>query len=445
MNVKGIIIFLNFCVFVKSQVYNISVIDEQLQNNHDNLIAKEGKIEGQINDLIPFFNQTLSLLKIFNKTMSQDDYETITDLYYALDNLLNVLNDLSTLDNYLPYNNIQNCSDANRKMSEIEFDMRKYSQLLIKSNLNFTSLSMQHSWVSYRYILAQSIIPVYFNKIEKQKMIPMIIRTVEGIMSEYSVYTFQINDIMKKEKSIGNDLRNFIQQNCFCGANVNSDIKTNLSMIESIIQNIENSLINCQNSMLNVTNNILDNIDTANDQEIGYTPSAPALYNQIYRIEYFVNDFLGISNYLNNTWNIIQNCNDFFIRIGLIWFKYWNYHQILMDCNKNIRYIHSYQVDLNTTSANVKLDKKQKKVMNNFIGNMIKWESMMGNYSSQLNYSVVNTLKILMDIKVVSDTFCECSDINSAITTDASVTEDSSASGLYKFITEDFRAFNKTV
>ncbi|KAG5668221.1 hypothetical protein PVAND_016169 [Polypedilum vanderplanki] len=395
---------------ISSQVYTAQSIDLQLQQIHDGLIAEEANIEKQILNFISYITATVKDLKTQNKTMTQVQQRSMLDLFAILNTYVSLLTDLSTLDNYWPYNNIKSCSDANRKVTEIDFDIRQYWQLIGSVNSNITKLAQQYNWIAYYYTMAFSTLVTCYNGLQQQQQVVGILTTTSSIFTEYYNYIGQLARAINNETIIGVYLNLYKRQYCICGSNVNSNSGSNLSTLESNIQFIENPLVDLQTAILKIANEALTNSQVVSAALIA--SSTPLLSNNVDKTKTFLTNLVTMSDYSNITWNAVTACSDLYLRIGFVNYKYYQYLQTLTACNTNMTWTFIHQANLNATAVVYKLTNDQLIKTRNLISSMLKLEPLMQNYSSQLSYSVTKMWKILVDIKVYGDSYCGCRDIS---------------------------------
>jgi hypothetical protein len=397
--------------FVTPQWFSVDKIDRQLQQINRGLVNEEAKIEQQMLDLIAFVNITWTNLKTQNKTMTKQQQLHIANLCAQLENLVLLLTDLATLDNFWPYDNFKACSDANRKVTEIDFDLRQYWELIGKVASNITRLARENTWIAYYHGMAYPTLMFnYENKPEMQQRVATVMRTTNGIIVEYYNYMGQLGRAIVNETVLNTHLNWFKRQYCVCGMNMNGNIGSNLSTLESNVQYIENPLVGLQTEVLTVANSALTNAQAAAASLVG--SSSPLLVIQVDRTKTFLSHLVTASDYRNITWNSVSVCSDLHIRIGLVWFKYWQYLQTLVACGTNSTWTAVHRAGLNATAVSGKLNEKQLVAVRGLIGDMKRLEPLMRNYTSQLVYSVVKMVRIWIDIRFFGDTYCGCKEIN---------------------------------
>ncbi|KAG5667658.1 hypothetical protein PVAND_015631 [Polypedilum vanderplanki] len=411
---------LNFYL-ISSISYTASSINQQLQQIHDGLVSEEAKIENQMLNLVTFINITENNLRTQNKSMTKQQQLQINNLYASLDNLASILTDLSTLDNYLSYNNLKSCADVNVKSTEIAFDIKQFYYLINSVNSNITKLAQQYNLVAYYYSIAFStLITCYDNKLEQQQRVATILTSINSIFVEYYNYNGQLARAISNETIINIYLSTFKRQSCICDVNVNINANSNISSFDDNIQIIENPLIDLQKTILTASNDALNKANTVAAAIIG--SSAPLLIINVEKTKTFLNGLVTMSDYVNITWNSVNACSDMYDRIGFVWYKFWQYRQILIACSTNTSWTYAYQTNLNATAVGVKLKDQQLSAVRNLIAAMIKLEQIMESYLLQLSFSVNEMLKIWNNMKIYGDTYCGCRDIN-GVTTKKSTTK----------------------
>jgi hypothetical protein len=391
--------------------YTADKIDKQLQQINTALVNEEAKIERQMLDLVAFINQTNSNLKSQNKSMTKQQQLHISNLCAELENLISLLTDLATLDNYWPYSSLKSCSDANRKVTEIDFDTRQYLDLISKTASNITRLAKENIWVAYYHGLAYTTLVMnYNNGLEMQRRVATVMTSTNGVIIEYWNYIGQLARARGNETIIGTYLNLFKKQFCVCGMDMTANIGSNLSTLEGNVQVIERPLVQLQTEVLTLANSALVNAQAAAASLVG--SPAPLLIITVDRTKTFLAHLVTAADYRNITWNSVSVCSDLHIRIGLVWFKYWQYLQTLVACGTNTTWTTFNRAGLNATAVGVKLNDKQVVAVRGLIGDMTRLEVVMRNYTSQLAYSVVKMVRVWIDMRFFGDTYCGCRDIN---------------------------------
>jgi hypothetical protein len=394
-----------------SQKYTAPVIDSQLRQINSKLVNEEAKIEQQMLDLVAFINMTQTNMQTQNKTMTKQQQQHMLNLYAELQNLAALLTDLATLDNYWPYSSFKTCSDANRKVTEIDFDIRSYWQLIGKLHGNISRLARENVWVAYYHGMAYpTLVYNYNNGLEMQRRVATVMSSTNGVIVEYYNYMGQLARAIVNETIINTYLNWFKRDYCVCGMDLDANIGSNLSTLEGNIQMVEQPLVELQTAVLAVANDALVKAQAAAASLVG--SSSPLLIITVDRTKTFLGGLVTAADYRNITWNSVNVCSDLHIRIGLIWFKYWQYLQTLVACNTNSTWTTVHRAGLNATAVNAKLNDKQLVATRNLVGSMMRLEPLMRNYSSQLVYSVVKMVRIWIDIRFFGDTYCGCKDIN---------------------------------
>jgi hypothetical protein len=414
--IKILAIFSTFIVIATPVPYTASSIDSQLQQINTRLVSEEAKIEQQILDLVAFINMTQSNLQTQNKTMMKQQQQHMMNLQAELQNLALLLTDLATLDNYWPYSSFKTCSDANRKVTEIDFDIRSYWQLIGKLHGNISRLARENVWVAYYHGMAYSTLKInYNNGLEMQRRVATVMSSTNGVIVEYYNYMGQLARAIVNETIINTNLNWFKGDYCVCGVDLDGNIGSNLSTLEGNIQMVEQPLVELQTAVLAVANDALVKAQAAAASLVG--SSSPLLVITVDRTKTFLSHLVTASDYRNITWNSVNVCSDLHIRIGLIWFKYWQYLQTLVACNTNSTWTTVHRAGLNATAVNAKLNDRQLAATRTLMTSMMRLEPLMRNYSSQLVYSVVKMVRIWIDIRFFGDTYCGCKAINATTTT----------------------------
>jgi hypothetical protein len=411
-------LFLTILTFVDvatSFYYTAAMIDSKLQQINVGLVNEEAKIEQQMLDLVAFINMTQTNLQTQNKTMTKQQQLGINNLCAELENLALLLTDLATLDNYWPYSSFKTCSDANRKVTEIDFDIRSYWQLIGKLHGNISRLAKENVWVAYYHGLAyMTLVFGYNNGLEMQRRVATVISTTSGMIFEYWNYMGQLTRAIANESIINVHLDFFKRDYCVCGSSVTANIGSNLSTLEGNIQMVENPLVGLQTAVLAMANDALVKAQAAAASLVG--SSSPLLIITVDRTKTFLSNLVTAADYRNITWNSVNVCSDLHIRLGFIRFKYWQYLQTLVACNTNSTWTTVHRAGLNATAVNAKLNDKQLAATRNLMTSMMRLEPLMRNYSSQLVYSVVRMVRIWADIRFLGDSYCGCNDIDATTT-----------------------------
>jgi hypothetical protein len=404
MKLKILAIFLLYFAQTATSQYTAKVIDSQLREINTKLQNEEAKIESLMGDLVEF----IILLNSSLATSSNQNKAQIMNFRGSLTNLVELLNDLKTLDNYWPYANITTCSDANRKVTDIDFDIRQYRELIWKVAQNITQLASHHRWTVYYYGLA--FFSLGFGS-EQQRRSATVLTTTNSIIVEYYNYIALLTRSTVNETIINTHLTLFMKKFCDCSSNLPSTSAANLSTFENNVLYIEKPLVELQTTVLSAATDALSKSKAAAASLVG--SSSPLLIGAVDRTTAFLANLVTMSDYRNITWNTVYACTDLHLRLGHTWFKYFQYLQTFIACSRNTTWTHAHHYGLNATAVDKKLNNKQLLAVRNLIGSMKTLGPLMNNYTSQLGYSVVKMFRTWADLRIFGDSFCGCRDKNS--------------------------------
>lgn len=391
--------------------YTAKTINDQLSEIKRDLVKQEAKIESMMLNLVDFINVTNVNLATKKKLIMPRQQMFIDNLTISLEFYTKNLTELATLDNYWPYNNISSCKDANRKTTEIDFDLRQFSDMMMRINMNITRLRNSFNWVSLYYSLAYpTLICCYKNGTEQQQRLAAIVSTSQDIIVEFFNHINMLAQATFNETYINYYLTSFKQQLCECGMKLNENTSSKLSLIEKNVEAVEKPLVELQTAVLIAAKDALNQVLIV-DKLLNATRLKLLAIN-VDSTKIFLTNLVTANDYKNITWNAINFCNDLYTRIGFVWFKYYYYIQTLEACNYNKTWTVKYRANLNATLDSSLLDLKQLFETRKLIGAMKILEPLMSNYSSLLTISVVKMEQIWVDSKILGDDQCSCTDVN---------------------------------
>jgi hypothetical protein len=395
-------------VLATSQAQNAAVIDSKLAQIRADLIAEESKINQLITAIVPYINETAVVLRTQNKTMPAANQQLIFNLCTSLEDLSSILVQLSTLSNYDAYNGSTSCTDVNRRLTDIDFDVRRYGELLWKVAANASRLATQSTALGFYNLAAYwTVIGYYSNGTGIQQRVAKLAASVSGILSEHSNYAVLLWRDICNETLIRTELDAFKRKYCVCGSGV-SGSGAGLSTLESNVAVVEKPLIDMQAAVLAAATDALDKANLAATALTGST--AAWLVIHVNRVKTFLTNLVTIADYPAIAWNSVSSCNDLYIRIGFVRFKLVQYEQALVACNTNLTGTCGHEWNINATSVLYTLTAAQSTAVKNLAGRLWMTERLMRNYSGQLTYSAVKMLRIWIDIQAYGDSYCGCSD-----------------------------------
>jgi hypothetical protein len=173
MWLKFLILSNIFVLTIQQLQYDASKFDVQLSQIYTNLDQEENLLSSMMVNVITVVKSIKDSLSTFPR---------YSDLVTALDNLQNVLDRQSSLDNYAPYENISTCNDVNYKITTLEFDIKHYYSLWSKVATNLTEMYRMNVFVAHYYAVNLYYLGVGSTA---QVNIDSTIKNVNSIVIEY--------------------------------------------------------------------------------------------------------------------------------------------------------------------------------------------------------------------------------------------------------------------
>ncbi|KAG5683274.1 hypothetical protein PVAND_012564 [Polypedilum vanderplanki] len=395
-----ILIFIIVCAsssqFVTAQTYNATVYDVQLQDIWNNLILEETKIASMMNNFIAF-------IQLLNSTLQPLNISQCTQFLGSFDYLVQTLTNLSTLANYGPYSAISTCSDVNQKITDIEFSIRIYREIIANIYTNITILSNRNFYTILYY--SQCWYYLKYGSVNQQKA-ATVLSTTSGLITEYYNYINLLSRDITNETIIAANLKVYKKNYCVCNANMTTTAAANTSSLEYNLQYIEAPLISLQNAIYNASVNALALAQTA--QQLLFGCISPGLTNYVsYAID-LLNGLVTIGDDYNSSYTgNITACSSLKLRVSLLNYKQKQYFNIYAASARNFSLAYAYQVGMNATILN-QLSIPQYNATQALIESMITLEGYMKNYTTMVYYAYVKAISISGDIQFYGDTYCGC-------------------------------------
>lgn len=398
---KLFIIFLFFS-FSSAQIPQQSEIDEQLTNSRDALIYKEKRIAKVLSD---FYQQ------IVNCSNGLKSNSQLKDLANSLDNLASLVQLQTTVNNFLPYENISTCADINFKITMLDFEQRKFQCVMSQVSKNISAIYGQYNNVVRQYSLTISALGG-IGSVNQQNVFAIIQRT-STVISEMISYNPILAQTLGRVAYFNAILSTFKKYYCQCLANVawtgyNSTLENNTEVVENQLKLFEKRII----TQANLT---LTRVKSAIQVASGQT-----LITSLQSLQTTLINILIVSDYMKISWPNINNCNDMWNRMRFLEFKRLQYLNIIPAASLNSTYCAIYQSNANSSSGS---SNSQVQLA---LTSTTTLRSLFQMYVSQLIFTVNKMSRMIADFDIFGDTHCSCEFITTPSTSTTTTTSTTS-------------------
>lgn len=419
--------------------------------NFSSLIPTKEDIDSSCNDIreaLIYQEERIALVlkkystQIQNCSQELKSSSQSKDLTMAMDNFKDLINQLQTIKNFVPYVEISTCGDINYKFTMLDFEQQEMNFVLSSINKNISMVYRLQSDVVRNYQLNLNQLR-YLSPIER-KVFDIIQGLSTRVLPEYWNYVRILSLNIAKIAGINAMMSAFKKYYCPCLANVdwtgyNSTLEKNVQVRRKIIlkwqQNnkillnfkvVEDRLSQTLSNIKNLSSTALSSVRTS----ISSLPSSStALITSLQLVQSTLTSISADANYTKTSWPSVESCDDYLNRIKFLRLKVLQYSGILSSTNLNSLLLTAYQTRVNSTILN-SLTSQQLKNIQNAITAVTKVTNMQSTYRTLLIYGITRIARMIGDFGYLGGTFCTCEE---SVTSSETVTTTSKTFESFSF------------